>query len=198
MTHPWEVVPVTRRILEYRLPERFVVGTVGMPGERTFYLQVKSAGALSAVAFEKQQAIVLAERIDDLLDEVQASRDPGGVVPESAPPELLDAEPLDMPLMEEFRVGAMALGWDEGSSCVVIEAHAIAEESDEVPELGEDGDEGPDTLRVWLSAPYARAFADRTRRVADSGRPPCPFCQQALDPEGHICPRANGYKRRDF
>jgi|AntAceMinimDraft_1070359.scaffolds.fasta_scaffold07227_5 uncharacterized repeat protein (TIGR03847 family) len=190
--------PVTRRIIEYRLPERFVVGTVGMPGERTFYLQAKSAGALTAIAFEKQQAIVLAERIDDLLDEVRVTRDPSGVVPERAPHELLDAEPLDMPLLEEFRVGAMALGWDEGSSCVVIEAHAIAEESDDVPELGEDGDEGPDTLRVWLSAPYARAFADRTRRVADSGREPCPFCQQALDPEGHICPRANGYKRRDF
>lgn len=194
----WAADPVTRRVIEYRLPERFVVGTVGMPGERTFYLQVKSAGALTAVAFEKQQAIVLAERIDDLLDEVRISRDPSGVVPESAPQELLDAEPLDMPLLEEFRVGAMALGWDEGSSCVVIEAHAIAEESDQVPELGEDGDEGPDTLRVWLSAPYARAFADRTHRVAESGRPPCPFCQQPLDPEGHICPRANGYKRRDI
>jgi uncharacterized repeat protein (TIGR03847 family) len=196
--HRLEVGPVTRRIIEYRLPERFVVGTVGMPGERTFYLQAKSAGAITAVAFEKQQAIVLAERIDDLLDEVRASRDPRGVVPESAPLELLDADPLDMPLLEEFRVGAMALGWDEGSSCVVIEAHAIADESEEVPELGEDGDEGPDTLRVWLSAPYARAFADRTHRVAESGRLPCPFCQQPLDPEGHICPRANGYKRRDF
>ena len=69
MKHQWEVEGVSRRIVEYRLPERFIVGTVGMPGERTFYLQAKSAGALSAVAFEKQQAIVLAERIDELLND---------------------------------------------------------------------------------------------------------------------------------
>ena len=44
MKHQWEVERVARRIIEYRLPERFIVGTVGMPGERTFYLQAKSAG----------------------------------------------------------------------------------------------------------------------------------------------------------
>lgn len=187
---------MTRRVLEYRLPERLVVGTVGMPGERTFYLQARSAGQLTSVAFEKQQAIVLAERIDQLLDEVRASRDPHNLVPEAAPVELTDSDPLDMPLMEEFRVGAMALGWDESALAVVIEAHAISEEDAAVPELGEDGDEGPDTLRVWLSAPYARSFAERIRNVAQAGRPPCPFCQQPLDADGHICPRANGYLRR--
>lgn len=173
-----------------------MVGTVGMPGDRTFYLQAKSAGQLTSVAFEKQQAIVLAERIDQLLNEVRASRDPHNIVPEFAPVELLDTDSLDMPLMEEFRVGAMALGWDESAHAVVIEAHAISEEDAPVPELGEDGDDGPDTLRVWLSAPYARSFAERIRSVAQAGRPPCPFCQQPLDPEGHICPRANGYLRR--
>lgn len=187
---------MTRRVIEYRLPERFVVGTVGMPGERTFYLQARSAGQITAVAFEKQQAVVLAERIDQLLDEVHATRDPDNLVPKHAPVELVDNEPLDMPLIEEFRVGAMALGWDESAQVVVIEAHAISEDDSGVPELAEDGDEGPDTLRVWLSAPYARAFADRVRLVADAGRPPCPFCQQPLDAQGHICPRANGYKRR--
>ncbi|MGB4325177.1 MAG: DUF3090 family protein, partial [Candidatus Nanopelagicales bacterium] len=75
---------MTRRVIEYRLPERFIVGTVGMPGERVFYLQARSAGALTAVAFEKQQAIVLAERIDQLLDEVRSSRDPENLVPETA------------------------------------------------------------------------------------------------------------------
>lgn len=187
---------MTRRVLEYRLPERFVVGTVGMPGERTFYLQAKSAGQLTSVALEKQQVIVLAERIDQLLDEVRVSRDPQNLVPENAPVELSDSEPLDMPLMEEFRVGAMALGWDETANAVVVEAHAISDDEFAVPELGEDADEGPDTLRVWLSAPYARSVAARIRNVAQAGRPPCPFCQQPLDSDGHICPRANGYLRR--
>jgi len=186
-----------RRIWEFRLPERFVVGTVGMPGERTFYLQAKSGDEILTVAFEKQQASVLAERMDQLLDEIRGTRAPEDVVPETAPVELEDNAPLDVPLDEEFRVGAMALGWDEANNLVVIEAHAVSEvEGFEPPDLADDDADGPDTLRVWLAAPYARAFAERTRSVISSGRPSCPFCQQPLDPEGHMCPRANGYRRR--
>ena len=196
---PWWAVGLAmpRRILEFRLPERFVVGTVGMPGERSFFLQARSADQVVTVAFEKQQALVLAERIDQLLDEVTGTRAPADSIPAKAPVELADNAPLDVPLEEEFRVGAMALGWDEANNLVVIEAHAVSEVEDfEPPELADDDAEGPDTLRVWLSAPYARAFAERTRSVVSSGRPSCPFCQQPLDPLGHICPRANGYKRR--
>ena len=122
---------------------------------------------------------------------------PEDVVPEKAPVELADNAPLDLPLEEEFRVGAMALGWDEANNLVIIEAHAVSDvEGFEPPELADDDSEGPDTVRVWMSAPYARAFAERTRAIVSSGRPPCPFCQQPLDPQGHMCPRANGYKRR--
>jgi uncharacterized repeat protein (TIGR03847 family) len=188
---------MSRAVFEYRLPERFVVGTVGMPGERSFYLQARSGNDVTTVAFEKQQAGVLAERIDQLLDEVRGSRAPEDAIPAKAPVELADDAPLDVPLDEEFRVGAMALGWDEGNNLVVIEAHAVSDVEDfEPPELADDDADGPDTLRVWLSAPYARAFAERTRSVIASGRPSCPFCQQPLDAQGHICARANGYKRR--
>ena len=102
-----------RRVLEFRLPERFVVGTVGMPGERTFYLQARSADRIVSVAFEKQQAMVLAERIDQLLNEVTGTRAPADSIPAKAPVELTDNAPLDVPLEEDFRVGAMALGWAE-------------------------------------------------------------------------------------
>lgn len=189
---------MSRRILQFRLPDRFVVGTVGMPGERTFYLQVRQGNELVSVAFEKQQAAALAERVDQLLDEVISSRGLGDTVPQEAPAHLGDSGPLDVPLTEEFRVGAMALGWDDSSQQVVIEAHAIAVEGEDVPELADDTDTGPDTLRVWLDPAYARAFAERSRAVVEAGRPPCPFCQQPLDPTGHVCPRANGYRRRDL
>ncbi|MEE3088330.1 MAG: DUF3090 family protein, partial [Actinomycetota bacterium] len=76
---------MARRIWEFRQPERFVVGTVGMPGERTFYLQAKSGDEIVSVAFEKQQADALSDRIDQLLDEVRGSRAPEDVVPEKAP-----------------------------------------------------------------------------------------------------------------
>jgi len=90
----------------------------------------------------------------------------------------------------------MALGWDDANRRVVIEAHGIGSDEDSIPEIGDDEAEGPDTLRVWLTPVSARAFAERTRTVVAAGRPPCPFCSQPLDPQGHVCPRANGYRRR--
>jgi uncharacterized repeat protein (TIGR03847 family) len=90
----------------------------------------------------------------------------------------------------------MALGWDQGSRLVVIEVHAVGEEDADIPDLADDEADGPDTVRVWLTPAYARAFAERARQVVAAGRPPCPFCSQPLDPQGHVCPRANGYRRR--
>jgi uncharacterized repeat protein (TIGR03847 family) len=188
---------MTRQVFDFQAPDRFVVGTVGMPGERTFFLQARQGSLITSAALEKAQVVVLAERVDQLLDEAQGTRSEEGEIPDAASPLLADSAPLDAPIVEEFRVGAMALGWDEASRRVVIEAHAVSDEEDvEIPDLADDATEGPDTLRVWLTPAYARAFAERARQVVSAGRPPCPFCSQPLDPAGHICPRSNGYRRR--
>ena len=138
----------------------------------------------------------MAERTDQLLDEVRQTRAPLLEIPDAGEVGAVDLAPLDLPIFEEFRVGAMALGWDEATAKVVIEAHAVAEDGGEVPEIADDDVDGVDTLRVWLAPDQARGFAERTRAVVAAGRPPCPFCNQPLDPQGHICPRANGYRRR--
>jgi uncharacterized repeat protein (TIGR03847 family) len=187
---------MTRQVFEFTAPDRFVVGTVGVPGERTFFLQARQGNLIASVALEKAQVTALAERVDELLDEVSGTRAEPDEIPESAPAELADPRPLDVPIAEEFRVGAMALGWDDASRRVVIEAHAVAEGEEEIPDIAVDSTEGPDTLRVWMTPAYARAFAERARTVVAAGRPPCPFCNQPLDPQGHICPRANGFRRR--
>lgn len=187
---------MSRQVFDFRKPARFVAGTVGMPGERTFFLQARQGSAITSVALEKVQVEALAERVDALLDEVATTQALAGEVPEEAPADLSDSGPLDVPIVEEFRVGAMALGWDEASRTVVLEAHAVTEDETEVADIGDDGPHGPDTLRVWLSAAAARAFAERARQVVAAGRPPCPFCSQPLDAAGHVCPRANGYRRR--
>jgi hypothetical protein len=31
--------------------------------------------------------------------------------------------------------------------------------------------------------------------VVNAGRAPCPFCGSPIDPAGHLCPRANGFRR---
>lgn len=179
-----------RQINDHGTPTRFVSGTIGMPGDRTFYLQSRSDSDVVTVVLEKQQVALLAEKIEELLDEV--GRLDAEVA--SAEPETEDLDPLETPVMEAFRVGAFGIGWDTTSRRVVIEIHA-AEEDVEVPDIGDDDAEGPECLRVWLSPGDARGFARRSNALVAAGRPPCPFCHLPLDPGGHICPRANGYRR---
>ena len=179
-----------RNVIDHGSPDRFVAGTIGMPGERTFYLQSRSGTDVMTVVLEKEQVSLLAEKLIELLDEV--GRAEPGVA--AAEPDAEDLEPLELPLLEAFRVGAFGIGWDTGSQRVVIEIHAVSE-GDEVPDIGDDDADGPDCLRVWLDAGAVRAFARRSSALVAAGRPPCPFCHLPLDPQGHICPRANGYRR---
>jgi uncharacterized repeat protein (TIGR03847 family) len=187
---------MARQILEYDPPERFVAGTVGQPGQRTFFLQARGGGRTTSVALEKQQVTVLAERIDALLDEVLRQSMGEATVPALAPTEIEDNDPLDIPIEEEFRVGTMALAWDGDDEVVVVEAQALTEaEEEETALIDEDSEEGPPLLRVRLPGPAARAFVKRALALVAAGRPPCPFCGGPLDPEGHVCPRANGHRR---
>lgn len=184
---------MARVIHVFRQPDRFVAGTVGEPGDRTFYLQASEDTRTISVTIEKQQVSVLAERLSSLLEEIASRFD--AEVPDEAPDELVDNEPLSVPVEEEFRVGTMGLGWDAESQAVVVELLAVTEgEVDETVVL-DDTEEGPDAVRVFLTPPAARAFAARADRVVSAGRKPCPLCGEPLDPEGHICPRQNGYRR---
>ena len=187
---------MARQIHSFDPPERFVVGTVGQPGERTFYLQASAAGRTTSVALEKLQVAALAERLGELLDEVRKRLGSDVDVPTTTPPGLVDSAPLESPVSEEFRVGTLALAWDTDEQRVVVEAHAIQEgvEQTEEPEPLSDTEDGPDVLRVRITAAQARAFIDRAQQVVAAGRPPCPFCGLPLDPTGHVCPRQNGHR----
>jgi uncharacterized repeat protein (TIGR03847 family) len=182
-----------RVIHVFRQPDRFIAGTVGEPGDRTFYLQAVEDSRKVSVLLEKQQVAVLAERLAALLDEVH--RRFGADVPPAAADEQVDTEPLDVPVEEEFRVGTMGLGWDAESSSVVVELLAVTEDEIDESVVLDDTEEGPDAVRVFLTPLQARAFAARAERVVTAGRPPCPLCAEPLDAAGHICPRQNGYRR---
>jgi uncharacterized repeat protein (TIGR03847 family) len=173
-------------------PDRFVAGTVGQPGERTFFLQASGQGRTVSVALEKLQVSALAERLDELLDEVRRRQGEESTVPAVSPPQLEDVAPLDAPVEEEFRVGTLALAWDDDDALVIIEAQSADAAADE-ESAPSDVETDADMLRVRLSPAVARAFAKRALRVVAAGRPPCPLCGNPLDPEGHICPRQNGH-----
>lgn len=201
----------------YEQPDRFIAGTVGPPGQRTFYLQAKDGNRVTSVALEKQQVAILAERLDILLDEALRRSGGDAAIPAVAPVDLRDADPLEQPIVEEFRVGTITLSWDGEDGVVVIElfpvsevaassldddddggdsegrtAEAAAEREVEAEEIEIEADE---VLLVKLDPGYARFFARRAQRVVSAGRPPCQFCGGPIDPEGHLCPRANGFKR---
>jgi uncharacterized repeat protein (TIGR03847 family) len=167
---------MTRRLFIFDDPDRFVAGTVGEPGARAFYLQARKGEALVSVGLEKIQGAALAERLDDLLNAVEA---PEGATPAEEPA-------LEQPVVEVFRVGAMALAWDAGNESIVIEAQTPTEDGDYV-ELPDDADDGPDLLRVRIDVADARRFVARAEALLAGGRPPCPFCGQPLEPTGHFC-----------
>lgn len=180
-------------VFEYSPPDRFVAGTVGQPGDRTFFLQASGDGRVTSVSLEKQQVAVLAERIDELLDEVVRRTGGEAAVPALAPTTAVDTSPLETPVEEDFRVGTMGLAWNGDSEQVVIEFLEVGEEPSEQGDLTPAP--GASLLRVSLTGAVARAFAKRAGAVVAAGRPPCPFCGNPLDPEGHVCPRANGHRR---
>ncbi|HET7357630.1 MAG TPA: DUF3090 domain-containing protein [Nocardioidaceae bacterium] len=179
-------------------PERFVAGTVGPPGQRTFFLQARSGARVTSVALEKQQVAVLAERIEELLDEVMRSTGGASSVPAVTPVALTDAEPLEQPIVEEFRAGTMTLSWDAEAERVVVEVFPYNEEAVAAPGEPEEEivePEPDEILLVRLPAALARAFSQRAQSVVAAGRQPCPFCGGPMDPAGHLCPRANGFRR---
>lgn len=179
-------------------PERFVAGTVGPPGQRTFFLQARTGARVTSVALEKQQVSVLAERIEELLDELLRQGHGEGTIPAVSPVALEDSDPLEQPIVEEFRAGTMTLAWDPADERVVVEVFPFTEESvvePGTPEEEIDEPEPEEVLVVRLPPGLARAFSKRAQAVVSAGRPPCPFCGGPVDPSGHLCPRANGFRR---
>jgi uncharacterized repeat protein (TIGR03847 family) len=187
---------MARQVFLYENPERFISGTVGTPGERTFYLQVKKGNLVTSVALEKTQVSLLCERMDALIDQLMDKDGSSEMfIPENFDQNTIDLLPLESPVNEEFRVGTITIGYNATKELITIEAHEDSQGSD-VPDLESNQTSGPDLLRIRISLQFARNFCERGRRLVAAGRPPCPFCQLPLDPKGHICPRANGYLRR--
>ena len=163
-------------------PDRFIVGTIGAPGEREFYFQIRQGNVLVSLATEKSQAAALAERVTTIIREIKKSAPLSAV--KAAP---IDDQPLELPLDSEFVVGAIGIAFDP--SLLEIEISFRAEES-------EDGeDESGLVVEIHLDLSMALGFAQRTMALVAAGRPLCPFCISPIDPRGHLCPRANGYRR---
>lgn len=184
-----------RRRYLFDTPDRFLAGTIGEPGNRTFFLQARDGARVVSVALEKVQVAALVQRLDELLDELErrgvegAAEEPaGGSDPEARP------RPLDEPINEAFRAGTLSLGWDTQDDLVLLEARELTgDEGEDDEEVDDDEEEGPDLFRIRLTPLAARRFIVGAIRLLAAGRPPCPLCGEPLDPQGHLCPRRNGH-----
>ena len=166
---------------EFSRPERFIAGTVGEPGERAFYIQVRTSSRLFSVAVEKAQVQAISARLDVMISEIRKANPLINI--EKFP---IDDSPLESPVDAEFQVGAMSLAWDEESALISIELYELEED--------EEDSEG-EVVEINISIGMAAAFSSRSKAVVNAGRLPCPFCGIPIDPRGHLCPRANGYRR---
>jgi uncharacterized repeat protein (TIGR03847 family) len=183
---------MTARILLFDPVERFVAGTVGQPGERTFFIQARHGARLISVSCEKSQVQALADRLTYMLREIRQS-DPTIAIVRLA----RDDSPLETPIEEEFRVGIIGLAFDDSRQMIQIDLQAVSENDQEEPDFIDvddlSGDQ--DILRVVISPSVADQFSKRALSVVSAGRQPCPFCGGPIDLRGHLCPRANGYRR---
>jgi len=166
---------------EFTRPERFVAGTVGQPGERAFYLQIRSSSRLFSVAVEKAQVQAIAARMEIMVSEVRKANPL--ITVDKLP---LDDGPLETPIDSEFEIGAMSLSWNDETKLICVELFEL--EDDEEDSEGE-------VLEINITLGMASSFSSRSKAVVNAGRLPCPFCGIPIDPRGHLCPRANGYRR---
>jgi uncharacterized repeat protein (TIGR03847 family) len=179
-------------VYEFNPVERFVAGTVGAPGDRTFFIQARTGSRVVSVVVDKSQVIALGERTKIMLREIKKS-DPTVFVKAVD----VDDAPLEQPIFEEFRAGVIAMAWDAENSFIVYELREMtsSDDGDEEEVVFSEKDLSTDLLRVHVSPTQAASFSKRCLSLASAGRMPCPFCGIPIDPSGHLCPRSNGYRR---
>jgi uncharacterized repeat protein (TIGR03847 family) len=188
----------------FELPEVdwATVGTVGPPGQRTFYLQARQDDQMVTLKLEKQQVAAIAQFLGEILSDLP--------VPDPLPRDELMG--LAEPVLAEWAVGGLQLAYDSAADRIVMLAEEIGEEAgdeeggDDTAEAEEIGGEqfrpgqpADDASergvgRLSLTRTQAAAIARRGWDLVNAGRPACVLCGHPIDPEGHSCPRTNGHR----
>ena len=189
---------------DFGTPGFFTTGAVGRPGQRTFFLQAGQRGQVATLKIEKEQVAALAEHLAALLDKVATGR-----TPEDGTAAQVDLA-LREPVHPAWVVGSIGVAYEEEPDRVVIVFEELRrddeEETPDEPPAGEapsppgepaaegeaEAETPAATARFRLTRGQARAFVNRARQVVKAGRPSCPVCGRPIDPDGHVCPRANG------
>ena len=159
-------------------------GAVGEPGQRAFYIQARTEATQLTVLVEKEQVALLAAEAVAFLDKIADDY-----------PELPFEIPTTQSVLREptvplFRARLIGLGFDPERELVLIELRERADDEAEEPADDDTDDEGY-VARIYATRAQVRAMAARGIEAVAGGRPPCPLCEQPMDPSGHTCPRWN-------
>lgn len=166
------------RHIELNPVSYLTVGTLGEPGQRTFYLQGSRGTHVISLTIEKEQALMLANSFESLIEELDKRQ---------ATTAQSEALWTDMRLREPvealFRVGNMGLGYNEDTDQIVLVAYELVDE-----------DEEPSIVSFWANRSQVQALIQHTLEVVRAGRPICGNCGLPIDADGHFCPNRNGHK----
>lgn len=149
----------------------FIVGTIGQPGEREFYLQFSSQTEVLSFAIEKQQVVALVDRFNIMLKDLRTR----GISAQS-----VELPKLEVPLIPEFRISEIAISWNLDLKRIHL---YLANEDSSIE------------TDVFLLPDNVYSFVREAMNIVASGRAICPFCSLPINQDGHLCPRANGYRR---
>ena len=173
---------------------RVTADAVGLPGQRTFYIQARKAQRLVSLICEKEQIGTLAQALNTMVEDLKTR------YPKGARFNQLDLDmTLEYPVNAEFRVGQMGLGYDEDRDLIVLvlrEVARLATEGEDVDSIEQrDADEGR-TIRIFCTRAQADLLARHAEEVVSRGRPICALCGKPMDTNGNVegfCPRRNGH-----
>lgn len=161
---------------DFGVARRIEAQSFGRPGRRTFRVYVANAERAASLWMEKEQLAALGAHIEGQLNRLRAMRYQGG----TATPDPATAYTGEPDL--DFRVGQLALGFDERAGLFLLFAYSADDEDEDEP-----------TFSCQATPEQFRELADAIARIIAAGRPICPLCGLPMDPDGHACARANGH-----
>ncbi|MFN8534296.1 MAG: DUF3090 family protein [Dehalococcoidia bacterium] len=151
---------------------RLDVVSEGQPGRRTFHLYIINPDDVVVFPIEKEQLQALGLAIEQLLAQVDEPAGEG----------LVPAGPEPVHETHERPIGRLGLGFDETSDLFVIVVY-----------FGATDEAGPPDVVCRANRITMKGLSAKIDEIVASGRPRCPLCGVAMNPDGHTCIRSNGH-----
>lgn len=169
---------------DFGVIDRMQASSVGLPGQRTFRLQfINEDGDSAALWIEKEQLDALGSAVEQLMAQLSGSPLVDIVSLEGGVPSAQAEGYFPESPTVEFKIGKLALGYDETRSRFTLLVHDI--EADQ---------SGPANFRCLVTREQLERLGGQIQTVIASGRPVCPLCGTPLATGvAHFCPPSNGH-----